>query len=100
MAIDGKVSGVQFSANGEARLILESRDGYTSPGQEILVVLDWPAGNTDLLYLIDKELWGNSSELMLGDEKIADRISYATIRLVENWRRIAVGQDIQRWIEK
>lgn len=97
MAIDGKVSGVQFLNNGEARLILESRDGYTSPGQEILFVVDWPPNDTSLLYLIGDEIWGNASDIMRGDEKIADRIGYTTIRLVEGWRRIAVMQDLKRW---
>lgn len=80
MAIDATVVGVSYLPDGTARLALEPADKMRAPaGQETIVVVNPRPG---LEGIIGSTVWGGSSELMLGQTKIADRIGYGRIRLI------------------
>ena len=64
------------------RLHLEPREPGVAPGQQVLAVVNPPEG--DMSGIVGTEIWGNSSEIMVGDTKWAKRIGYTKIELVEN----------------
>lgn len=65
------------------RLYLSERVPGTSPGQTLLTVLNPPEQPEYLRSLVGTAIWGNSSSLMIGNTKFADRFSYTSIRLVQ-----------------
>ena len=84
MSIDAKVVGVRL-VHGDFKLTLEPRDELACGGQTTLYV-KYPFEDEHYFSkFMGCDLWGNDSVLMLGDVKIADRISYMIIRLVPNW---------------
>ena len=95
MSIDAKVVGVRL-VHGDFKLTLEPRDDHACAGQTTLCI---ESPFDDFHYLskvIGCDLWGNSSVLMLGDSKIADRISYMVIRFVPNWYELVKAYKLKR----
>lgn len=62
------------------RLHLEAREPGGLPGQRVLTVVNPPEG--DMSGLVGTEIWGNASEIMVGDTKWAKRIGYTRIELI------------------
>ena len=80
MSIDAKVELVTYEPDGTATLHLGPRTNQDGPGQPQLTVVN-PRPHLDALE--GSCIWGNASTIMVGDTKLADRLSYTTIRLVE-----------------
>lgn len=76
MSIDARIIGVTRTADELPRLNLEGRKEGESPGQPVLFVRNAPK---DLESFIGSEIWGNASQLLIGDKKVADRINYYVI---------------------
>ena len=63
-------------------LVLEPR-GKQPAGQKRLQVLNPPEQCKHLRGLIGTEVWGNAAAIMVGAAKLADRVGYTSIRLVD-----------------
>ena len=63
------------------RLHLEPSKTGGVPGQRVLTVVNPPEG--DMSGLVGTEIWGNASEIMVGDKKWAKRIGYTRIELLD-----------------
>lgn len=82
MAIDHIIIGVRKT--DEVKLTLQVRNEPLR--DEITMVIENPPQDwQDLVCLIDAEVWGPASVLMLGDKKLADRLGYCGLQLVDNW---------------
>lgn len=83
MSINARIAGVSYTSNGW-RLTLEpwNRD---PPGQNVLFVENPPDPPERLSHLIGLHVWGDARSLLVGEEKFADRESYLSIRLVDDW---------------
>lgn len=87
MSIDATVVGVRL-VEGDFKLTLEPRDESACAGQTTLCI-ETPFNNYHFLSrIMGCDVWGNSSVLMLGDAKLADRIGYVGIRLVPHWLQL------------
>lgn len=54
-------------------------------GRESLIIINPPTLDLEIIAcLLDVEIWGNATELRIGDIKWAERITYSTIRLVDD----------------
>lgn len=102
MAIDAVVVGMR-EFDGELKLTLADRKGG-SAGQSMMVVTNPPENwkSSPLRHLVNREIWGCSSQIMLGDVKLADRIGYTSLRLVDGWQEIvsepgAESKDVDIW---
>lgn len=93
MSIDARVAGVCYHLSDHTtNLVLFPRDEKIGPaGQQMLTVKNEFVSDSweRLRVLVGLEVWGGSGFLMLGDKKIADRIGYTSIRLVDGWEEIA-----------
>lgn len=66
------------------RLLLEPREPSGHPYHSVLTVRNPPTLDPHKLSaLIGTEIWGGASEIMIGDRKWANRISYTQIELVD-----------------
>lgn len=66
----------------KVRLKLEPRERGGLAGQDVLTIINPPSLDPNVLAgLIDTEIWGNSSQLMVGDRLWARRIGYTRIEL-------------------
>lgn len=74
MSIDARIELVTYEQNGTATLWLGKRER----GQQQLTIVNPRPG---LEILEGREIWGNSSQIMLGDAILADRLTYTTIKL-------------------
>ena len=81
MSIDARIIGVTRYAYELPRLNLEGRNPSDNPGQPVLFVRNAP---NDLESFIGAEIWGNSSQLLIGDKKVANRVSYTEIEWINN----------------
>jgi len=79
MSIDARIIGVTRTPHELPRLNLEGRKLPDNPGQPVLFVKNAPA---DLESFIGSEIWGNSSQLLIGETKVANRVSYTEIEWV------------------
>lgn len=95
MSIDARIAGVTRRLTGEVTIALESRDGRSGPGQEMMTILNPSMLDCDMAQLIGCEVWGGSSDLMLGDRKLADRDGYLGLILVGGWLKI-----VAKWHEE
>lgn len=65
------------------RLKLEPRERGGVAGQSVLTILNSPTNDVlALSALIGTEIWGNSSEILIGTRRWAKRIGYTQIELV------------------
>lgn len=65
------------------RLKLEPRERGGVAGQSVLTILNSPTNDVlALSALIGTEIWGNSSEILIGTRRWARRIGYTQIELV------------------
>lgn len=87
MAIDAKIVGVRI-VDEYARLTIEPRVSGTSAGQSSLTIDNSAEERQHVEDLIGCEVWGNASQLMLRNAKLANRIGYTTINLVPHWREL------------
>ena len=87
MAIDGRVAGVR-KVDGLVKLTLEPRECGTTPGQSTLIVTN-PPDNWEQAFspLIGMCLWGNSSQVILGEKLFAYREGYIDIVLSDTWEQ-------------
>lgn len=76
MSIDARIIGVTRIKDELPRLNLEGRKTPDNPGQPVLFVRNAP---DDLESFIGSEIWGNSSQLLIGDTNVANRTSYTEI---------------------
>ena len=84
MSIDARIAGISIGPNG-VWLNLEPRDRRSGPaGQSRMEVLNPPEDPKRLEVLVGECIWGGSNFLMLGDTKIADRVGYCALRLLES----------------
>jgi len=63
------------------RLHLEAREPGAVAGQSVLTVVNPPEG--DMGGLVGTEIWGNASQIMVGDKLWAKRIGYTRIELIQ-----------------
>lgn len=94
MAIDARVVGLRgHSRRSEVTLTLEPRQPGGCTGQPTLTItnapLDWH--QSPLPRLIGCEIWGGSSQIMLGDRELAKRDSYLALLLVDNWQEVILN---------
>lgn len=87
MSIDARITAVTvidpYGTSPKVRLKLEARERGGSAGQTALTIVNPPTVDPVALSgLIDTEIWGGSSEIMVGDRKWAKRIGYTEIELV------------------
>lgn len=86
MSIDARIDLVIVRPDGSGYLSLIDRpkrwpgDHPGCRGQSALVFDSAPAGITQLN---DMDIWGGSSEIMLGDIRIAERVGYGRIRFID-----------------
>jgi hypothetical protein len=80
MAIDAFVAFVETREDGSGTLHLCDRIPEGSRGQSRLSFVTAPHEVTALNGL---EVWGGSTQIMLGDTRIADRIGYTHISFIE-----------------
>jgi len=66
------------------RLHLEPIRKGEVAGQNVLTVVDAP--DVDLSGLVGTEIWGDSSQIMIGETKWADRVGYTRIRTKVEWQ--------------
>lgn len=99
MSIDAKIVGTSRHANGEVTISLEPSGKGATVGQSLMTVLNPPPLNCDLARLIGLQVWGGSSCLMVGESKLADRVGYTQIKLVEGWVPIASKALIDRLLD-
>ena len=92
MSIDARIIGVSRKADQSVTVALEDRKSHATAGQNVLTILNPPENVIDLHWLIGLEIWGGSSQILIGDRKLADRDSYTTITLVQSWRDLAREQ--------
>lgn len=89
MSIDARIAGItRNTETGEVTMTLEDRNSRSIAGQSRMTILDPPPMNCDLSRLVGREMWGNSSDMLIGDSKIADRVGYTAMRLVSNWTEL------------
>jgi len=70
--------------NPKVRLKLEPREEDGLAGQSVLTIVNPPSLDIETLHgLIGTEIWGNSSQIMVGDTLFANRIGYTRIELVK-----------------
>ena len=82
MSIDAKIVGITWLPTGEARLALEQEDLSRVAGQETLIVT--PPLPRSLKRLLQHDIWGGESSIMLGDVEIGKRIECVGVLLYEN----------------
>ena len=69
--------------NPVVRLLLEPREKGGCAGQDALTIIDCPTLSDEELHsFIGVDIWGGTSEIMIGDTKWADRVGYTRIKLV------------------
>jgi hypothetical protein len=83
MSIDAKIIDVCKMEDGTAILHLYQPDNKRCAGQPYLTVLNPEVG----LPTIGTEIWGGSSDIMVGEKTIAKRIGYTRIEMIENWEK-------------
>ena len=93
MSIDARIVGSRkLDGEDEVKLTLEDRPGGGPAGQGTLRIVNIdtsePSWLSVLESLIDNDVWGNSSEIMLGDQKLAERIGLNRIKLLDGWADI------------
>lgn len=68
--------------NPIVRLQLEPREKFGIAGQSVLTIVNPPTVDPEILSaLIGIEIWGGSGDIMVGDNKWAERVSYTKISL-------------------
>lgn len=73
------------ASDPKVRLRLEPMRPGELAGQDTLTVVNPPSLDPEILSgLVGTEIWGGSSEIMVGETKWANRIGYTKIELVEN----------------
>ncbi len=80
MSIDAVVDRVEYTSAG-CELHLRGRPqrgGKVPPGQSMMIVLN-PPPHLDVL--VGMELWGNSSQIYVGDRYVFDRDGYTRLLL-------------------
>lgn len=84
MSIDARVSRVIVELDGKGHLELVDRpkqnDGYDGIAGQALLTFDFAPDN--VVALEGKDIWGGSSEIILGDRKIAERLTYTKIKFI------------------
>jgi hypothetical protein len=65
----------------KVRLKLEPREPGGVAGQSVLLIVNPPT--VDFSVLLGVEIWGNSSQIMIGDKVWAKRIGYTQIKLLD-----------------
>jgi len=96
MSIDAIVVGLRkLKVEREIKITLEKRPGGDSAGQSTLIILNTPQLEesadewlSTLEKLIDQNIWGDSSKIMLGERLLARRTGYTGINLVDNWEDV------------
>lgn len=78
MSIAGTITKVEPSSEG-VYISLEGEDR----GQNGLLIINPPTTADKMQALIGTFVWGGSSEIMIGNEKWAERIGYTRIKLCE-----------------
>lgn len=81
MSIDARIIAAELLDNGNLKIYLEPREPKGCAGQNALTITNWPA-DTTAWGLIGIEIWGGSSEIMVGDTKWAERRGYGQIMLM------------------
>lgn len=82
MSIDAIIEAIEF-ADDEYVFWLGKR-GKDNPGQSRLILE--PVVNPEKLHVfLGREIWGNSSILLVGDQEIAHRVGYTHIKLLLDW---------------
>ena len=80
MSIDAIVDYVEHFEDGSGVLHLVPADSKRAPaGQE---ALSYDNGPHDVTALNGRHIWGGSSEIMVGEKKIAKRVGYTKIQFV------------------
>jgi hypothetical protein len=82
MSIDAVISAVEYPGDGTAILRLKDRiRGSGERGQDAFTVTNPPPGAL-LDAVIGMEVWGNSTDIMIGDRRWARRLGYCRIELL------------------
>ena len=83
MSIHAKIAEVESDGNGMLDLILAGV-GRDDPGQSRLKVVNPPECGPCVFAcaVIDTEIWGDSSYIMIGEKQWARRIGYTKIELL------------------
>jgi hypothetical protein len=100
MSIDARVQTVHFNEDGSGWLDLIDRPASPGgvPGIAGQTRLRFDASPHDVTALNGRDIWGGSSEIMLGDVKIAERIGYTRIRFIgsaRDWFRKPVASHLE-----
>lgn len=96
MSIDAKIVGTSRHADGTVTIALEPRERGGCAGQQVMTILNPPPLDCDLSRLIGVEIWGGDGYVLVGDEKLADRVGYTSLRLVDGWVPIVSKWTINR----
>lgn len=91
MSIDHVCVGYGVTADNEVALKLMKRNGAIDAGSILLSVTNQIVNPAELNVLIDVEIWGGDSRLLVGDESLATREGYCAITLSDTWQ-IAVAR--------
>ncbi len=83
MSLDHRITGVR-KIGSEVKLTLEDRQDKHLPDITLLLT-NPPADWQDLVCLINCEVWGSATVLMLGDKKLGNRHSYFALSLCRDW---------------
>lgn len=97
MAIDSVIIGVQITRD-EIKLVTQPREDAAPIDTTNFVIENFGGKAAELEGLIGLEIWGNSSQLLVGDLVFAKRIGYVGLELVKGWRSV-VAEVPRRVIE-
>lgn len=84
MSIDAVVTGISATSMNDVALVLGPRCG-SAPGQYQVHVKN-PTKLVDMVGFIGCEIWGNGSQLLIGERAVLSRTSYCEAVLLPNWK--------------
>jgi hypothetical protein len=85
MSIDARISSVEIKPDGSGKLVLIDRPS-TIPGDNPGIAgqssLTFDRAPGDVTAIVGCDIWGNESQIMIGEQTIARRIGYGGIEFV------------------
>lgn len=96
MSIDAKIVGTSRHSDGSVTIALEPRERGGCAGQQVMTILNPPPLDCDLSRLIDVQIWGGANCVLVGEEVLATRVGYTSLKLVDGWVPIVSKWTIDR----
>ena len=98
MSIDAIIEAIEFTDNEYAFWL--GKRGKDNPGQSRLILE--PVVNPENLHVfLGREIRGNSSILLVGDQEIAHRVGYTHIKLLPDWEaRLDAADNLAKMISE